>query len=121
MPRFLLTERLLHSKVVFHMLIAIVGLISVLLHILFSPAPFVSMTKFTIHSNIIVSLTFTASALFILIKKKENQLLDLSKNAALIYMFVTFFTYHFLLSSGGEYSGLRIMTNFNLHYLIPLF
>ena len=48
-------------------------------------------------------------------------MLDLCKNAALIYMMVVLSTYHFILSSGGEYSGIRVITNFTLHYLIPIF
>src|SRR5690625_6630521 len=47
-------------------------------------------------------------------------MLDISKNAALIYMIVVLTTYHFVLSSGGEYSGTRVITNFTLHYLIPI-
>lgn len=35
-------------------------------------------------------------------------------------MFVVILTYHFLLASGGEYVGIRIITNFTLHYLIPI-
>jgi hypothetical protein len=56
-----------------------------------------------------------------LLKKNESHMLDLCKNAALIYMMVVLSTYHFILSSVGEYSGLRIITNFTLHYLIPMF
>jgi hypothetical protein len=48
-------------------------------------------------------------------------MLDMCKNAALIYMMVVLSTYHLILSSGGEYSGIRIITNFTLHYLIPMF
>lgn len=35
-------------------------------------------------------------------------------------MMVVLSTYHIILSSGGEYSGIRIITNFSLHYLIPI-
>ncbi|MFD1708781.1 Pr6Pr family membrane protein [Siminovitchia sediminis] len=114
-------DRILRTKIIFHILIAATGLISVPLHIFFSPAPIVSITKFTIHSNIIVTITFTVSTYVLLLKKKESRMLEFFKNAALIYMMVNFLTYHFILSSGGEYSGTRIITNFTLHYLIPLF
>ncbi|WP_445667720.1 Pr6Pr family membrane protein [Oceanobacillus sp. FSL W8-0428] len=30
------------------------------------------------------------------------------------------FTYHFLLASGGQYAGIWVITNFTLHYFIPL-
>ena len=36
-------------------------------------------------------------------------------------MFIVITTYHFLLASGGEYVGTRIITNFTLHYLLPIF
>ncbi|WP_194287336.1 Pr6Pr family membrane protein [Gracilibacillus oryzae] len=36
-------------------------------------------------------------------------------------MAICFLTYHFLLSSGGEYAGVRVITNFTLHYLILVF
>ena len=107
-------------KVLFHSLIAVIGLISVPLHIIFSPDPSVSMTKFTIHSNVIVTIIFTISLFVLFVKKKENHMMDLCKNAALIYMIVVLSTYHFILSSGGEYAGIRTITNFTLHYLIPI-
>ncbi|GIN73310.1 hypothetical protein J14TS2_37850 [Bacillus sp. J14TS2] len=116
-----MTERFLHRKFLFHMLIAVIGLISVPLHILLSPEPSISITKFTIHSNIIVTITFTISTFALLVRKQESRVLNFCKNAALIYMMVVLSTYHFILSSGGEYTGIRVMTNFTLHYLIPLF
>ena len=119
MSEILSKERRLHTMVLFHALIAALGLISVPLHIFFSPEPSVSITKFTIHSNIIVTITFIVS--FLLAGNKESRLLDLSKNAALIYMMVVLMTYHFILSGGGEYNGTRNITNFTLHYLIPMF
>lgn len=121
MTKIFSKERLTHTKFILHILIAAIGLISVPLHIFFSPEPSVSITKFTIHSNIIVTIIFTVSTFVILLKKKESHLLDLCKNAALIYMMVVLSTYHLILSSGGEYSGIRIITNFTLHYLIPMF
>lgn len=121
MSEILSKERHLHIKVLFHALIAAIGLISIPLHIFFSPEPSVSITKFTIHSNIIVTITFIISTYFLLVKKIESRMLDLWKNAALIYMMVVLLTYHFILSGGGEYSGTRIITNFTLHYLIPMF
>lgn len=117
----ILKEKRVYTKIMFHILIAFIGLISVPLHIFYSPEPSISITKFTIHSNMIVTIIFTVSTLFHLLKKKESHMLDLCKNAALIYMMVVLSTYHFLLSSGGEYSGFRIITNFTLHYLIPMF
>lgn len=101
-------------------IIAVVGIISVPLHIIYSPDPSVSITKFTIHSNIIVTIIFAISTFYLLSNKKEKHMLDISKNAALIYMIVVLTTYHFVLSSGGEYSGTRVITNFTLHYLIPI-
>ncbi|MBY7142413.1 Pr6Pr family membrane protein [Virgibacillus sp. NKC19-3] len=121
MTKILSKDRYLHTKVLFHVLIAATGLISVPLHIFFSPEPNVSITKFTIHSNIIVTIIFIVSTFFLLVKKKESSMLDLCKNAALIYMMVVLSTYHFVLAGGGEYSGTRIITNFTLHYLIPMF
>lgn len=121
MTKILSKEKLLHTKFLFHIIIAAAGLISVPLHILFSPEPGVSITKFTIHSNIIVTIIFTVSAFALLVKKKESRILDLCKNAALIYMMVVLSIYHFILASGGEYSGIRIITNFTLHYVIPMF
>lgn len=120
MTKILSKERLLQTKFLLHIIIAAIGLISVPLHIFYSPEPSVSMTKFTIHSNIIVTIIFTVSAFVLLLKKKESHMLDLNKNAALIYMMVVLLTYHFVLSSGGEYSGTRIITNFSLHYLTPM-
>ncbi|MFS0689720.1 Pr6Pr family membrane protein [Sporosarcina sp. 179-K 8C2 HS] len=120
MTKIFSKERLTFTQFILHILIATIGLISVPLHILFSPEPRVSITKFTIHSNIIVTIIFTISTIVILLKKKESRMLDLCKNAALIYMIVVLATYHLILSSGGEYSGLRIITNFTLHYLIPM-
>lgn len=86
-------------KVSLHLLIALTGLISVLLHILYSPAPFASMTKFTIHANLFITLTFSVSAVTMLLKRTESKLLDFCKNASLIYILVGLLTYHFLLSS----------------------
>src|SRR5690625_2708814 len=120
MSEILSKKRHLYTKVLFHALIAAIGLISVPLHIFYSPEPSVSITKFTIHSNIIVTITFIVSTIVLLEKKKESRTLDLCKNAALIYMIVVLSTYHFILSGGGEYSGPRIITNFTLHYLIPM-
>lgn len=120
MMKIFTKEWLLFAQLILHILIAVIGLISVPLHIFFSPEPSVSITKFTIHSNIIVTITFTVSTFAILLKK-ESHMLDLCKNASLIYMIVVLSIYHFILSSGGEYSGIRIITNFTLHYLIPIF
>jgi hypothetical protein len=114
-------EITLNAKVIFHFLIGVTGLISVLLHIFFSDKPFVTITKFTIQSNLIVAITFTFSAFSLLYKKERNNILSFCKNAALIYMIVNSITYHLILSSGGTYIGLRIITNFILHYLIPAF
>ena len=113
-------ERLTFAQFILHIVIAAIGLVSVPLHILFSPKPSVSITKFTIHSTIIVTIIFIVSTYVISLKKKESHILDLCKNAALIYMIVVLLTYHFILSSGGEYIGIRIITNFTLHYLIPM-
>ncbi|MCH1627883.1 Pr6Pr family membrane protein [Fredinandcohnia quinoae] len=110
----------LKLKLVFHIFICLIGFISVVLHIIYSPAPLVSTTKFTIHSNLLVAITFLLSSFAILLKKSQNSLLDYIKNCSVIYMIVAILTYHFLLSSGGEYSGPRIITNFTLHYLIPI-
>lgn len=101
-------------------MIAVIGIVSVPLHIFFSPEPSISITKFTIHSNIIVTIIFVVSTYTLSVKKKESRMLDLCKNAALIYMMVVLATYHFILSSGGEYSGIRVITNFTLHYVIPI-
>ncbi|GIP34466.1 Pr6Pr family membrane protein [Paenibacillus sp. J2TS4] len=120
MSEFLSKEKRITAKVIFHILVAITGIISIFLHILYSPAPFVSMTKFTIHANLFIVLTFSVSTATILLKRTEGKLLDFCKNASLIYIAVGFLTYHFLLSSGGTYSGPRIITNFTLHYLIPV-
>lgn len=113
-------KKFINTKTLFHAFIAATGLVSVPLHILFSPDPIVSITKFTIHSNIIVALLFTLSTFILLLKKKESRLLNLLKHASLLYMMLVLLSYHFLLSSGGEYSGIRVITNFTLHYLIPI-
>ena len=42
-------------------------------------------------------------------------------NSYSIYMFIVITTYHFLLASGREYVGTRIITNFPLHYLLPIY
>ncbi|WP_335424207.1 Pr6Pr family membrane protein [Bacillus sp. JJ1566] len=112
-------EILQKVKLVFHILIFLIGFISVVLHIVYSPAPWVSTTKFTIHSNLIVSLTFLLSSLLMLMRKKQIPMLDFLKNCSIIYMAVNILTYHFLLASGGEYDGIRIISNFTLHYLMP--
>ena len=108
-------------KFVFYILISLIGFISIALHIIFSPAPSVSITKFTIHSNLIVSVTFLLSAFTMKSKKQPSPFLNFLKNCSLIYMFIVITTYHFLLASGGEYVGTRIITNFTLHYLLPIF
>ncbi|WP_121662184.1 Pr6Pr family membrane protein [Metabacillus litoralis] len=113
-------EIMLKLKLVFHSLISFIGFISVVLHIVYSPDSLISTTKLTIHTNLIVSITFLLSSLAILSKKNEIPFLDFLKNCSIIYMFVVIFTYHFLLASGGEYVGIRIITNFTLHYLIPI-
>ncbi|WP_379546282.1 hypothetical protein [Oceanobacillus sojae] len=46
--------------------------------------------------------------------------MDFFKNTSVIYMFVVISTYHFLLASGGEYTGIRVITNFTLLYFIPI-
>lgn len=107
---------LTNVKLVFHLLITIIAFSSIVLHVIYSPAPFVSITKFTIHSNLIVFLTF----LFNSLKRKDTPFLDFLKNCSVIFMSVNILTYHFLLSSGGDYEGIRIITNFTLHYLIPI-
>lgn len=108
-------------KLGFHMIIAFIGFLSVILHIVNSPAPWISITKFTIHSNLIVSVAFLLSVFAMLSKKPPTPFLDFLKNCSLIYMFIVITTYHFLLASGGEYVGTRIITNFTLHYLLPIF
>ncbi|WP_042150198.1 Pr6Pr family membrane protein [Paucisalibacillus sp. EB02] len=113
-------EMMLKLKLLLHILISLIGFISVLLHIIYSPAPLISTTKFTIHSNLIVSITFLFSSLVILSRKDEIPLLDFLKNCSIIYMSINILTYHFLLASGGEYSGIRIITNYTLHYMIPI-
>lgn len=106
-------------KLGFHISIFIIGFISVILHILFSPDPLVSTTKFTIHSNLIVSFTFLFSGIVLMQGKNEGTMLEFFKNCSLIYMAVNLLAYHFLLASGGEYAGVRVITNFTVHYLIP--
>lgn len=108
-------------KFVFHIIISLLGFLSVILHILYSPAPWISITKFTIHSNLIVSVTFLLSVFAMLLRKPPTPFLDFLKNCSFIYMFIVITTYHFLLASGGEYVGTRIITNFTLHYLQPIF
>ena len=54
-------------------------------------------------------------------RKQPTPFLDFLKNCSIIYMFIVITTYHFLLASGGEYVGTRIITNFTLHYLLPIF
>lgn len=120
MTKILSQGQYLHAKFLLHLIIAVTGIISVPLHILFSPDPSVSITKFTIRSNIIAAIVFIVSAFVLLTKKQENNVLDLCKNAALIYMIIVLTTYHFILSSGGEYSGMRVITNFTLHYFTPI-
>lgn len=119
MTKLLSKERVEQVTYLLYITIAIVGLVSIPLHIMFSPDPSVSITKFTIHSNIIVTIVFFISAVY-LRKKAESPPLDLCKNAVLIYMVVVLTIYHFILSSGGEYRGIRVVTNFTLHYLTPL-
>lgn len=99
------------------MAIIITGLTSVPLHVIYSPDPFVSMTKFTIQSNILVTIIFI---LTLFLSKSKYSILDLLKNSALVYMIIVMSIYHFVLSRGGEYNGLRTVTNFMLHYLIPV-
>ena len=113
-------EMMIKFKLVFHILIALIGFISVVLHVVYSPDPLVSITKFTIHSNLIVSITFLFSGFAILSRKYSTPFLDYLKNCCVIFMFINIVTYHFLLSSGGEYAGIRNITNFTLHYLIPI-
>lgn len=110
----------LKLKLGFHLLIAIIGFISIILHVAYSPDPLVSLTKFTFQTNLMVSITFLCSSLAILFSKKKIRFLDFFKNASVIYMFVCISTYHFLLASGGEYAGIRVITNFTLHYFIPI-
>lgn len=108
-------------KAIFHLLISFLGFFSIVLHIIYSPDPWVTITKFTIQSNLIVSITFLFSCLAILTRKYSTPFLDYLKNCCVIFMFIVIVTYHFLLSSGGEYVGIRNITNFTLHYLIPIF
>ncbi|MDN4608169.1 Pr6Pr family membrane protein [Sporosarcina highlanderae] len=103
------------------MIISFIGFLSVILHIFYSPAPWISITKFTIQSNLLVSVTFLLSVFAMRSRKHHTPLLDFLKNCSVIYMFIVITTYHFLLVSGGEYVGTRIITNFTLHYLLPLF
>ncbi|MDQ0231640.1 Pr6Pr family membrane protein [Metabacillus malikii] len=107
-------------KTIFHLFIFLIGFISVILHIIYSPNPLASTTKFTIHANLIVSFSFLISFITSFSKKDEFPFLDFLKNCSIIYMSVGILTYHFLLASGGEYSGVRIITNYTLHYLIPM-
>lgn len=79
------------------------------------------MTKFTIQSNLIVSVTFLLSVFATISRKSSSPVLEFLKNCSVIYMFIVIATYHFLLASGGEYAGIRILTNFTLHYLLPIF
>ncbi len=113
-------EMMLKLKLIFHILISLIGLISVVLHIIYSPDPLISITKLTIHANLIVFITFLLSSIAILSKKTEIPFQDFLKNCSVIYTFVVMLTYHFLLARGGEYDGIRIITNFTLHYLIPI-
>ncbi|WP_212927937.1 Pr6Pr family membrane protein [Oceanobacillus sp. J11TS1] len=113
-------ERMMKLKLVFHILISLIGFVSVVLHIVYSPDPMTSITKYTAQTNLIVSITFFLSSLAILWIKDQIPFIDFLKNASVIYMTVCFFTYHFLLASAGEYSGIRVITNFTLHYLIPM-
>ncbi|MFC6116786.1 Pr6Pr family membrane protein [Sporosarcina thermotolerans] len=104
------------------MITSFIGFLSVILHIVYSPAPWISITKFTIQSNLLVSVTFLLSVFAIRSRKQHlTPLLDFFKNCSIIYMFIVITTYHFLLASGGEYVGTRIITNFTLHYLLPIF
>ncbi|SES18064.1 hypothetical protein SAMN04487944_12226 [Gracilibacillus ureilyticus] len=107
-------------KLVLHLIIFLICFISVILHVIYSPVPLVSITKFTIQSNLIVSLTFLFSSFTLLKRKDDDSLLAYFKNASVLFMAVCILTYHFLLASGGEYEGFRIITNFTLHYLIPI-
>lgn len=111
---------MLKFKLVFHIFISLISFISVVLHLVYSPAPLISMTKLTIHANLIVFLTFLLSTINILSKKNESTILEFLKNCSIIYMLVVILTYHFLLARGGEYEGVRIITNFTLHYFIPI-
>ncbi|MFD1388336.1 Pr6Pr family membrane protein [Oceanobacillus oncorhynchi subsp. oncorhynchi] len=104
----------------FHLLIGLTGFISVILHVVYSPDPLVSLTKFTFQSNLMVAITFLCSSFAISYRKNQGPFLDFFKNASVIYMFVCIFTYHFLLASGGEYTGIRTITNVMLHYFIPI-
>lgn len=70
--------------------------------------------------NLIVAITFLLSSLVILLRKKVTPFLEFLKNSSVIYMTVVILTYHFILARGGDYDGVRIITNFTLHYLIPL-
>lgn len=53
-------------------------------------------------------------------KEKENQVLTVIKDCSVIYLLVVMITYHLILAQGGEYDGTRVITNFTLHYLIPI-
>lgn len=110
----------LKLKLIFHLFIAVTAFISVILHVIYSPDPLVSITKFTFQSNLMVAITFLYSSLTILFRKKQTPVLDFFKNASVIYMIVCISTYHFLLASGGEYAGIRTITNMTLHYVIPI-
>ena len=78
------------------------------------------MTKLTIHSNVIVFIAFLLSTIAIISKKKDSSFLQYLKNCSVIYLFIVIVTYHFILARGGEYEGIRIITNFTLHYLVPI-
>ena len=114
-------ENIKKLKIIYQTLIIIVGLVSVLLHIVFSDAPLITLVKFTIQSNFLVSLVFTFNLFTLLTNKPESNLLQSCKSAILIYMMVNGLTYHLILSRGGTtYFGPRIITNLVLHYIIPI-
>ena len=113
-------ETNLKLKLVFQIFISLIAFISVVLHIIYSPDPLVSTTKLTIQANLIVFITFLLSSFAFLSKRNGIPFLDFLKNCSVIYMCVVFLTYHFLLASGGEYDGIRVITNFTLHYFIPI-
>jgi hypothetical protein len=108
-------------KVIYQIIIIFIGMTSVLLHIIFSAEPLITLVKFTIQSNILVSLVFTYNVFILLTNKPESNLLQYCKNAILIYTIMTGLTYHLILSRAGTtYFGPRIITNIVLHYIIPI-
>lgn len=103
-----------------YIMIVILSFGSVIIHILYSEAPFVSMTKFTIHTNFVTGLVFLYNLVILSNEKIISKNLTTIKSALLIYLIIVYLGYDLLLTKGNPtYEGLRVYSNLMLHYIVP--